>query len=86
MKLTRHFTAVFLSVFIVLKLNAQLDIPASKALIQRIIPHHATQFIIEPLDAAAEKDVFEIESRSNKIVLKGNNGVTIASALYHYLK
>src|SRR5687768_8365923 len=86
MKLARHFTVVFLSVFIVLKLNAQLDIPASKALIQRIIPNHASQFIIESLDASAGKDVFEIESRSNKIVLKGNNGVALASALYHYLK
>src|SRR5687768_18518801 len=79
MKLTRHFTVIFLSAFIVLKLNAQLDITASKALIQRIIPNHASQFIIESLDASAGKDVFEIESRSNKIVLKGNNGVALAS-------
>ena len=63
----------------------QLNIAASKALLQRIVPNHASQFVIEATQPNGGKDVFEIESRNNKIVLKGNNGVAIASALYHYL-
>ncbi len=63
--------------------QAQLDASATKALLQRIIPQQAAQFDIEKLDS--KKDSFEIESRGNKIVLRGNNGVAIASALYYYL-
>jgi alpha-N-acetylglucosaminidase len=63
----------------------QLDIAASKALLQRIVPNHASQFVIEAMPSHTGKDVFEIESRHNKIVLRGNNGVAIASALYYYL-
>jgi len=65
--------------------NAQLNIAASKELLHRIIPNHANQFIIESLASQNDKDVFEIESRNNKIVLSGNDGVAIASALYFYL-
>ena len=61
------------------------DHQASYALIHRILPDHATSFIIESLPSAA-KDSFELESRGNKIILRGNNGVAVASALYYYLK
>jgi alpha-N-acetylglucosaminidase len=63
----------------------QLNIPASQALVQRILPQHARLFAIESLPASAGKDAFEIESRNNRIVLRGNNGLAIASALYYYL-
>ena len=39
--------------------------------------------LFQPKDG---KDCFEIESKGNKIILRGNNGVSVASALYHYLK
>ena len=64
---------------------AQLNSSASQSLLQRIVPKHASQFIIEPLQPDANKDYFEIESKKNKIVLRGTSGVAIASALYHYL-
>lgn len=63
---------------------AQFDI-ASKTLLQRVVPAHASQFNIELIKPINNKDVFEIESHNNKIVLRGNNGVAIASALYYYL-
>jgi alpha-N-acetylglucosaminidase len=65
--------------------RAQLKNEASYALIRRILPGKATQFIIESLPAAAGKDFFELEGRGGRIVLRGNNGVAIASALYYYL-
>ncbi len=54
------------------------------ALVQRLVPAHAKDFVIKKIDKG-EKDHFEIQSLNNKIVLSGNNGVSVASALYHYL-
>lgn len=64
---------------------AQLNIQASEALLKREIPKQANQFIIQSIAAKNDKDIFEIESINNKIVLRGNDGVAIASALYYYL-
>lgn len=66
-------------------LHAQLNIAASKALLGRMVPAHAREFYIEPVLPENGKDVFEVESRGHKIVLRGNSGVAIASALYYYL-
>lgn len=63
---------------------AQITVGASKQLIQRILPKHANQFVIEQIGTAS-KDTFQISNRNGKIVLAGNNGVSIASALYYYL-
>lgn len=54
-------------------------------LIKRIVPEYADQFSVE-LFPSDSTDWFEIESVNNHIVLRGNNGVSIASALYYYLK
>ncbi|MEO7312320.1 MAG: alpha-N-acetylglucosaminidase [Chitinophagaceae bacterium] len=64
---------------------AQLDLPAARALLLRIVPKHAGQFVVESLKFAGSKDAFEIESHKQTIVLRGNNGVAVASALYYYL-
>ena len=66
-------------------LPAQSSVTAAQALLHRIVPKQATQFLIEPLSVETAKDVFEIDSHNNKIILRGNNGVAIASALYYYL-
>ncbi|HJV76866.1 MAG TPA: alpha-N-acetylglucosaminidase [Paludibacter sp.] len=63
---------------------AQLDKKASENLLRRILPKHANQFVIEQINVAG-KDTFQLSSRNGKIVLAGNNGVSIASALYYYL-
>jgi len=57
---------------------------ASYALIHRMLPDRAGPFLVENL-APAAKDSFELESRGSRIVLRGNNGVAVASALYYYL-
>jgi len=63
---------------------AQLDKKASEDLIERILPGHTDQFIIEQISSSG-KDTFQLASRNDRIVLSGNNGVSIASALYYYL-
>ncbi|MEA5403828.1 alpha-N-acetylglucosaminidase [Arcicella sp. DC2W] len=65
--------------------NAQLNKSEAQALIGRVIPQKAQFFVVESLDSTAPKDLFEIESKNQKIILKGNNGVAVASALYYYL-
>jgi alpha-N-acetylglucosaminidase len=82
----------FCNVFILLfcaffshQMFAQLNMQASYALIKRVIPKQASSFLIESLQQQNGKDVFEVESKNNKIILRGNNGVAVASALYYYL-
>jgi alpha-N-acetylglucosaminidase len=64
---------------------AQANIQPAQALIKRLIPDHAAQFAVENCGKENDKDAFEVEFRENKIILRGNNGVAIASALYYYL-
>jgi len=59
---------------------------AARALIQRVIPKQAAHFTIEIIPADNGHDVFEVESAADKIVLRGNNTVSVASALNWYLK
>ena len=63
---------------------AGLNIAASSQLIQRMVPNHVNQFEIREINSA-DNDGFELYSENGKIVLAGNNGVSIASALYYYL-
>ncbi len=55
-------------------------------LIARLLPEHHEQIEVRIIADNTDGDAFEIESVGNKILLKGNNGVSIASALHHYLK
>lgn len=70
---------------IAVKTKAQLNIKSSHALINRVVPAHAKMFVVEALENNNSKDTFEVEGANGKIVLRGNNGVAVASALYYYL-
>ena len=59
---------------------------AAAALVARVLPGRAGEFAVEIIPAADGKDVFEVESAGGTIVLRGNNGVSVASALNWYLK
>jgi alpha-N-acetylglucosaminidase len=61
-------------------------VPAAQGLLERLLPAHARYFLLETIDRDPAGDVFELESRAGKIVLRGNNGVALASALNWYLK
>lgn len=65
--------------------TAAMDAPV-RGLIQRVVPGHAKSFAVEFIPADHGQDVFEIESRDGQVVLRGNNGVSVASALNWYLK
>ncbi|MGA2661224.1 MAG: alpha-N-acetylglucosaminidase TIM-barrel domain-containing protein, partial [Verrucomicrobiota bacterium] len=59
---------------------------AARQLLQRILPAQADSFILQTIPADQGRDVFEIQSRNGRIVLRGNNGIALASALNWYLK
>lgn len=65
--------------------NGTLDKEAAYALIERVIGEKAGYFRVEYIARENEKDVFELEQKGEQIVLRGNNGVSVASALNHYL-
>jgi len=66
--------------------TAQSDTTAARGLVERLLPRHAKHFVLEIIPRDPAGDVFEIESRKGKTVLRGNNGVAIASSLNWYLK
>lgn len=68
------------------KVEGELDIEASYALIERVVPEYSEIFKVEYVPQQDGKDVFELEQEGSKVVLRGNNGVSVASALNHYLK
>lgn len=67
-----------------LPVQTRLQTGPEHDLIERILPGRASEFVTEivPSDSA---DWFEVSSKDGKIVLRGNNGVSVASALYYYL-
>jgi len=80
----RYSLPGLLFAFLVVSADAQVNKEASYALVKRVIPQRAASFVVEELRTNG-KDAFEIESRGGKIILRGNNGVAVASALYYYL-
>ncbi len=59
---------------------------AASALLRRVLPHGWTHFIVEPVPGENGLDVFEVETRDGHVVLRGSNGVAVASALNWYLE
>ena len=63
--------------------------PSKKAcyeLIERVVPGRSGMFEVKFIPQEDGKDVFEVASTGKKIILSGNDGVSIASALNYYLK
>ena len=83
----KYIILLFLAVVTAgLTTQAQVDQQNTAAFLKRIVANRAGEFIVEEIPRENEKDVFEVESRNNKIVLRGNNGLSVASALNYYLK
>ena len=59
---------------------------AARGLIRRLVPAKVGAFVLETIPAENGQDVFEIESRDGKIVIRGSSGVAIASGWNWYLK
>lgn len=63
---------------------AELD-PVS-ALVERIQPGQSKRFIFELSEQQSPQDFFELDSKGSKIIVRGNNYISIAAGLNWYLK
>ena len=59
---------------------------AARALIGRILPGRETEFALEVIPADAGRDVYEVEVGAYPVVLRGNSGISLASAFNAYLR
>jgi alpha-N-acetylglucosaminidase len=59
---------------------------AARALAGRLLPDRAEGFVFEEIPPQEGQDVFEVESRGDRIVIRGTSGVAMASGLNWYLK
>jgi alpha-N-acetylglucosaminidase len=57
-----------------------------RGLIERVLPGHTQDFVVETVAAPAGQNVFEVEARGGKIVLRGDSPLSQAVALNWYLK
>ena len=64
---------------------AKADNPVA-ALVERIQPGQSSRFIFELDGQQSPEDFFELDSRGRKIVIRGNNYISIAAGLNWYLK
>lgn len=66
--------------------TTEFNTKAAYDLIQRVLPDYADRFRVEYVEQEDSCDVFELESDGDMVVLRGNNGVSVASALNYYLE
>jgi alpha-N-acetylglucosaminidase len=59
---------------------------AAGGIIERVTPGIRSHFSLEIIAPEEGNDVYEIESSGGRIVLRGNNGVSLASAYGRYLR
>lgn len=55
-------------------------------LVRRVLPDFADLFVFVQIPADNGRDVFEIETLNDKVVIRGNNGVSMAMGMNWYLK
>jgi len=89
-------TMTFLTILLILFASCQSEgqeksvhsrfVIAAKGLTERIIPQHANQIVFEEISRDNDNDIFELESRNGKIIIRGNNGVSMAMGFNWYLK
>ncbi len=61
-------------------------VEAAQALIGRLLPKQADQFVLQIIPSDQGKDVFELESKDGQIVIRGNNALSMSFGFNWYLK
>ncbi len=70
-----------------LNLHAHGGVKSAYELIERVTPGYSNQFSLEIIEKSPEdEDCFEIDYEDSKVVLRGNNPVSLATAFNWYLK
>ena len=58
---------------------------AARRLVERLLPDAAERFAFEVIPPDDGRDVFEIESRGDRVVIRGNAALSMATGLNWYL-
>ena len=83
------FSLIIIAAFLIMPLkgNAAGNAPvAATQLVKRLFPASADKFVFEEIKSLNDSDAFELESRGDKIIIRGNNANSMAVGLNHYLK
>lgn len=80
------FCLIFFVQTLVYAQNTTKDICQTTDLINRVLPYHQTNFVLEIIPEENGKDVFEVDKKNGIIVLRGNNSNSLAVAFNTYLK
>ena len=59
---------------------------AAGKLLARLLPGRSQEFVFEIIPQQAGRDVFELESRDGRLVVRGNSALSLAFGLNWYLK
>ena len=85
-KLTYLFFCMFLLLLASCRQEKEPCIQAAYDLIERVTPGYGNQFQLELIKPVNGQDAYEIDSEGGKVVLRGNNTVSLATAFNQYLK
>ena len=87
--MNKKLTFLFLCISLLLSSCRQERDPRIEAayrLIERVTPGYGDQFQLELMEPVDGQDAYEIDSEGGKVVLRGNNTVSLATAFNQYLK
>lgn len=59
---------------------------AARGLVERLLPEQVDRFVFEVIPPAEDRDVFEIDGGGDRVVIRGNTAVAMATGLNWYLK
>jgi alpha-N-acetylglucosaminidase len=63
-----------------------IQVREAAAVVSRVLPAYADQFILKLIGKEGVNDVFEIEPLGQKIVISGSSGIALCSGFNYYLK
>ena len=67
-------------------LAAENSVAVAEGLLARTLPELIGKVVFKEIVAQEGKDVFELQTKEGKLVVAGNNGISMASGLHWYLK
>jgi alpha-N-acetylglucosaminidase len=80
------YLSVFFSLLSVIATAQSNNIKAAHALAKRIAPTFANRILFEEIKFSNDKDVYELQSKGSKLVIRGNSSNSMAVGLNYYLK
>ncbi|WP_428329647.1 alpha-N-acetylglucosaminidase [Mucilaginibacter sp.] len=66
--------------------SQEMDRQQVSAMIERLLPGKSASFILQTMPVTAARDSFYIESKADKIFIKGTNALSMAKGFNYYLK